>query len=801
MRTTGALHFQERSSSMIAYGIQTNSSPKQIRGVYEDSVFTFQVPLQVAAEREITRLMAGDSSIEWSVTFKEFAHPQLATSSIVATGAPVSFLAATMIGFVIQMGNLVDEKEQRLRQAISIMGLLDSAYWLSWLLWEITLALISSILYIFLGMMFQFSLYLHNSFGILFFLCFLFQFSMVGLAFVLSTFVNNSASARTAGFVVFIVGFLTQLVTAIGFPYNKSFPKVLQVIWSIFPPNLLAIATQYLVDTTSTTQGNGISWASRARCPSVDPNCVLTLDQVYKWLTTTFFAWFFLAMYLDNVLKDVNGVRKSWFYFLKPSYWAWRASSQDKDGDSCCCMGSLNIPSESIAVDEDVAEEERFVREQAARLSNPNIAVQVCGLVKTYPGTKRCYKCKSTPAYQAVKSLWVHIEKNKIFCLLGPNGAGKTTTINCLTGIIPVTSGDALVYGDSIRSTQGMARIRSHMGVCPQFDVLWDALTGLEHLSLFASIKGLPSSVEKQMSADLLSEVGLSEVANLRVGSYSGGMKRRLSVAISLIGDPKIVYLDEPTAGMDPITRRHVWDIIERAKRGRAIILTTHSMEEADVLSDRIAIMAKGKLGCIGTSLHLKSRFGAGYIISVSLTRVSNEWQSPQEGDLQTIHLKKMFEEQLGVQPKEENDAFITFIIPRDKESKLVDFVTTLQEKEAELGIADIQISLTTLEDVFLNIARQAELETAAAEGWYETVILANGDSLQVLPGADFVAIPDTKSKEHPYGMMIQLEWQQDDNGRLCLAKQSKMIPSPPPHHVPSMLTTRSKTHGPFSSC
>lgn len=151
-----------------------------------------------------------------------------------------------------------------------------------------------------------------------------------------------------------------------------------------------------------------------------------------------------------------------------------------------------------------------------------------------------------------------------------------------------------------------------------------------------------------------LAEVKLTEAGKIRAGSYSGGMKRRLSVAVSLIGDPKLVFLDEPvcyflysidvylskfrflytcvlvlhglqTTGMDPITRRHVWDIIQETKKGRAIILTTHSMEEADILSDRIGIMAKGRLRCIGTSIRLKSRFGTGFIANISFVESNNQ--------------------------------------------------------------------------------------------------------------------------------------------------------------------------------
>ncbi|CAL9048517.1 unnamed protein product, partial [Musa banksii] len=135
---------------------------------------------------------------------------------------------------------------------------------------------------------------------------------------------------------------------------------------------------------------------------------------------------------------------------------------------------------------------------------------------------------------------------DQLFCLLGPNGAGKTTLINCLTGITPVTGGDAFFYGYSVRSSVGMSKIRRMIGVCPQFDILWDELSALEHLHLFASIKGLPPSRIKSVAEKSLADVKLIAAARVRSGSYSGGMKRRLSVAIALIGDPKLVFLDEP---------------------------------------------------------------------------------------------------------------------------------------------------------------------------------------------------------------------------------------------------------------
>lgn len=795
MRCPGALHFQERNATVITYGIQTNSTAANRRGQFEDPTFKFQIPLQIAAEREIARSLIGDPNFSWVVSLKEFAHPAVQTFSAVGTVGPTFFLAIAMFGFVFQISSLIAEKELKLRQAMTMMGLFDTAYWLSWLTWEGIIALLSSVITVLFGMMFQFDFFLNNSFPVVFLLFFLFQLNMIGFAFMLSAFISKASSSTTVGFSIFIVGFLTQLVTAFGFPYSDSFSSLFRTIWSLFPPNLLAAGLQLLAGATATPEDPGISWSKRSDCAPNDEECVISMNYIYNWLLCTFVLWFVLAIYFDNIIPNAAGVRKSVIYFLNPGYWTGRGGSKVAEGSICSCRKSIP-PLENITPDdEDVQEEETIVKQQAIDgVTDPNIAVHIRGLVKAYPGTTKigCCKCKKTPHYHALKGLWVNFPKDQLFCLLGPNGAGKTTAINCLTGIAPVTSGDALIYGFSVRNSVGMANIRKIIGVCPQFDILWEALSGREHLHLFASIKGLPPASIKSVAEKSLEEVKLTGSAQTRAGSYSGGMKRRLSVAIALIGDPKLVILDEPTTGMDPITRRHVWDIIENAKKGRAIILTTHSMEEADILSDRIGIMAKGRLRCIGTSIRLKSKFGTGFIANVSFTGAVNATPgggangTPGRGAngiagrgedptiLQREAVKQFFKTRLDVVPKEENKSFLTYVIPHDREELLTDFFAELQDREREFGIADIQLGLTTLEEVFLNIARQAELENSAAQGILATLTLTtSGTSVQIPVGARYVGIPGTESAENPKGVMVEVYWEQDDTGALCISGHS----------------------------
>ncbi|KAJ6676811.1 ATP-BINDING CASSETTE TRANSPORTER SUBFAMILY A ABCA [Salix viminalis] len=709
MQVPGALHFVDVSPSLITYGLQTNSTPVVRRGQYEDPTFKFQIPLQIAAEREIARSIIAVPTYNWKVGLTEYAHPAKAAFSAVATVGPAFFLAFTMFGFVLQITNLVAEKELKLRQAMNMTGLYESAYWTSWIIWEGIITFISSLLLVLFGMMFQFDFFKKNNFGVLFLVFLLFQVNMIGFAFMLSTFISKASSGTTMGFSIFIVGFMTQIITIAGFPYKKSISAFLRLIWSFFPPNLLAQAVKLLSDATSTPEALGISWKGRSKCPPDSDDCVMTINDVYTWLICLFILWFALAIYLDNIFPNVSGVRKSVFYFFNPGYWT------GKEGGMCSCITKIPQQDHVVPEDEDVLEEENIVKNDAKdNTVDPDVAVQIRGLGKTYPGTTQigCFKCTKTSPYHAVRDLWVNFRKDQLFCLLGPNGAGKTTIINCLTGITPVTGGDALAYGHSVRSTVGMSGIRQIIGVCPQFDILWDALSGEEHLELFATVKGLPPASIKSVAQESLAQVKLTESAKVRARSYSGGMRRRLSVAISLLGDPKLVILDEPTTGMDPISRRHVWDIIQNTKKGRAIILTTHSMEEADVLSDRIGIMAK-----VDTS-------------------------SGHHEDV-----KKFFKYHLDVKPTEENKSFLTFVIPHDKERVLKDFFAELQARQREFNVSDIQLGLATLDEIPV--------------------------------GARFVGVPETNSSENPGGIMVEVYWEQDDSGSLCISGHSNEMPVP----------------------
>jgi len=204
----------------------------------------------------------------------------------------------------------------------------------------------------------------------------------------------------------------------------------------------------------------------------------------------------------------------------------------------------------------------------------------------------------------AVDGIELNIKKGELFALLGPNGAGKTTTINMLCCLLKPTSGTATVLGYDIN--QQPYRVKEIIGVSPQETVISERLNSLENLNLIGRIHGIDARELKIRSQQLLEIMGLSERAKDQVRKFSGGMKRRLNIMMALIHNPKILFLDEPTLGLDPQARRAIWDYIVQLKGERTILLTTHYMDEADFLADRIGIMDKGKVVALGTSTELK---------------------------------------------------------------------------------------------------------------------------------------------------------------------------------------------------
>ncbi|KAF9283732.1 hypothetical protein BGZ68_005120 [Mortierella alpina] len=290
-------------------------------------------------------------------------------------------------------------------------------------------------------------------------------------------------------------------------------------------------------------------------------------------------------------------------------------------------------------------------------------------------------------------------KKNECFGYLGPNGAGKTTTIKILTGAEGPTSGNGTIEGLPIAPFH--EDLRSMIGICPQFDIIWPKLTVRDHLELFAKIKGVAPGDLSPAIDQMIDEMGLAGVGNKRAKTFSGGNKRRLSLAMAVIGCPKVVFLDEPTTGVDVSIRQAIWNSIRKLKRSSCVVLTTHSMEEADALCDRIGIITNGHIQALGTSQRLKNTYGAGYKVIVKTHHNANAVTSALEQAVGAGRVTLI--QALGMSLEYE----LTRVEGERTTEMLSKLFRLFEQKRQELGIEDYSVSQTTLAQVFIEFAKE----------------------------------------------------------------------------------------------
>ena len=219
----------------------------------------------------------------------------------------------------------------------------------------------------------------------------------------------------------------------------------------------------------------------------------------------------------------------------------------------------------------------------------------------------------------AVDDLSLEVHEGEVFGFLGPNGAGKTTSISMMCGLLKPDAGRVLIHGQLVHG--GAPEVRARVGVCPQETVLWEKLTALEQLEFVGTLYGVTPRTARQRGGVLLETLGLSAKSNELAGKLSGGMKRRLNLALALIHDPQILVLDEPEAGLDPQSRVLVREFIRSLARKKTVILTTHNMDEAERLADRVAIIDHGRLLVVDTPDELKRTVGEGDVLEVNIAR------------------------------------------------------------------------------------------------------------------------------------------------------------------------------------
>lgn len=289
--------------------------------------------------------------------------------------------------------------------------------------------------------------------------------------------------------------------------------------------------------------------------------------------------------------------------------------------------------------------------------------------------------------FRAVDKLNLKIEKGEVFGFLGPNGAGKTTSINMMVGLLRPTSGQVLINGQNVEDVK-----KGTIGICPQELVLWDFLTCKESLMLMGDMYEVPGDELKLRVERLLDDLFLQDKANTVVNQLSGGMKRRLNLAMAVVHQPEIVVLDEPSEGLDPQSRRVLWNYIRhlRDEEGKTVILTTHLMDEADRLSDRIAIIDHGKLLRLDTPSNLKKEIGEGDVVEMKL--------SDPDKNKEVIDILTVMD---GVHSVVKVDNALN-VRALDAVGKLPQIIDTVET--TGVHVLDLSVRQNTLEDVFIDL-------------------------------------------------------------------------------------------------
>ncbi|KAF6159969.1 hypothetical protein GIB67_033053 [Kingdonia uniflora] len=582
--------------------------------------------------------------------------------------------------FPVILSSLVYEKQQNLRIMMKMHGLGDAPYWMISYTYFLCLSLVYMLCFVLFGSIIGLKFFRLNDYTIQFVFYFIYINLQISLAFLAATVFSNVKTATVIGHIcVFGSGLMGAYLFQF-FIEDESFSRGWVVVMECFPGFALYRGLYELSQYSLTADSLGIDGMRWKNLSDSDNGMrVVLLIMFIEWLIVLP-----VAFYVDQVISVGSGVKKHPLFFLqnirKKRMPSFRKPSLQRQGSKV--FVEMDKP--------DVAQEREKV-EQLMLEPTSSHAIVCDNLKKVYPGRD------GNPEKLAVRGLSLALPPGECFGMLGPNGAGKTSFISMMIGLTTPTSGSGFVQGLDIRTD--MDRIYTSMGVCPQHDLLWETLTGREHLLFYGRLKNFKGAALMQAVEDSLRSVNLFHggVGDKKAGKYSGGMKRRLSVAISLIGDPKVVYMDEPSTGLDPASRNNLWNVVKRAKQGRAIILTTHSMEEAEVLCDRLGIFVDGSLQCIGNPKELKGRYGGSYVFTMTTS------SSQEEEVLNLVH---------RLSPSANKIYHISgtqkFEMPK-QEVRITDVFAAVEKAKSKFTIYAWGLADTTLEDVFIKVARGAQ--------------------------------------------------------------------------------------------
>uniref|UniRef100_A0A2K6LSR3 ATP binding cassette subfamily A member 10 n=1 Tax=Rhinopithecus bieti TaxID=61621 RepID=A0A2K6LSR3_RHIBE len=542
------------------------------------------------------------------------------------------------------------------KKLMTVMGLRESAFWLSWGLTYVCFIFVMSI---FMALIItSIPIIFHTGFMVIFTLFSLYGLSLIALAFLMSVLIRKPMLAGLAGFLFAVFW------GCLGFTVlHRQLPLSLGWVLSLFSPFAFIAGMDQITHLDHYLRGVIFPGPSGDSYIMIATFFILAFDALF---------YLILTLYFERVLPDKDGHGDSPLFFLKSSFWSKHQNTHHEIFENE--MNSENSSDDSF---EPVSPE--FHGKEAIRIRN---------VKKEYNG--------KTGKVEALQGIFFDIYEGQITAILGHDGAGKSTLLNILSGLSVSTEGSTTIYNTQLSEITDMEEIRQNIGFCPQFNFQFDFLTVRENLRVFAKIKGIqPKEFFFDMVKRIIMELDMQSIQDIIAKKLSGGQKRKLTLGIAILGDPQVLLLDEPTAGLDPFLRHRVWSLLKEHKVDRVILFSTQFMDEADILADRKVFLSKGKLKCAGSSLFLKRKWGIGYHLSLHRNEMCDTEKI-------TSLIKQHIPDAKLTTESEEN-------LPLEKTNRFPDLYSDL-DKCSDQGIRNYATA-PGLNEVFLNLEGKSAID------------------------------------------------------------------------------------------
>ncbi|KAK9687261.1 ABC transporter [Popillia japonica] len=626
--------------------------------------------------------MVTNSSFNTTLTYQEFPYPPHLNTDGVTTSFRFILPLITIISFIficpVTLKRVVLEKSSGLKELQKIAGVKSWTLWFGWFINGIVLNALSAIAIAIILKHAVFStkypIIEHCNIVLLALFLLLYCSATITFFFAFSTCFHRGTLAMVFGVLLWIISYIIFVGVS---PHIDVMGAAVKGLLLLFSP--FALYFGYNTISLFEIRETDITFSNLFESPTTSSDD-LSLGIVITVLLFDTIFYFLLTLYLDKIWPGPYGIAKPWYFLMEK---IWKRKSKPNCNDVSPASTKLLTLEKSML----------------------KPVVQLRNIKKSYDNNV------------AVNNLTLDIYQGAVTSLLGENGAGKSTTMSMIAGLTKADSGDICIDGMAICEYAEYAR--KIVSICTQHDLLYDELNVIQHLILFGRLKGLTASQARKQAMDLLrNTLRMEDKEKAFVFQLSGGMKRKLSLGISLMGDPQILILDEPTSGIDVEGRREIWELILSFKGKKTVFISTHFLEEAEYLSDYLAIMNHGELLCSGTPMYLKKHYEIGYkcgIICHDKEKITDVQQ-----------FIETYVPTENIQPK--IDGFVCSFVDSTKQVEIPGFLEKLDEKKDNLAIS-YRLSCSTLEDLYLKVQDKGEGTkqiNSTKEGYMESVGFTN---------------------------------------------------------------------------